>query len=104
MKQYIVDITEEALKDMDMLYDYIAVKLKAPENATRQYDRIASAILSLNELPERYRVMDSEPQHSQELRMMPVDNYTVFYIIDEVKVKVTNVLYSASDINARLRS
>lgn len=34
---------------------------------------------------------------------MPVDNYSVFYVIDEGNVIVTNILYSASDIEGRLR-
>ena len=38
-----------------------------------------------------------------ELRRMLVDNYSVFYIIGGDKVIVTDVLYMASDIEARLR-
>ena len=34
---------------------------------------------------------------------MVVDNYSVFYVIKENRVIVTDVLYSASDIEARLR-
>ncbi len=33
---------------------------------------------------------------------MPVDHYSVFYIIRQDKVIVTNVLYSASDVESRL--
>ena len=45
MKSYAVQITEEALSDMEALYSYIAVRLKAPENAMKQYNRIADAIM-----------------------------------------------------------
>jgi len=34
---------------------------------------------------------------------MLVDNYSVFYIIRDERVIVTDVLYTASDIEARLR-
>ena len=34
---------------------------------------------------------------------MVVDNYSVFYVIKENRVIITDVLYSASDIEARLR-
>ena len=37
-----------------------------------------------------------------ELRRMLVDNYSVFYTICADKVIVTDVLYTASDIEARL--
>jgi toxin ParE1/3/4 len=103
MKRYVVEITDEALTDMEQLYNHIAYVLQAPENAMGQYNRIADEILKLDILPERFRIMDSEPEHSRELRRMPVDNYFVFYVIRENRVIVTDVLYSASDIEKRLK-
>ena len=103
MKQYKVEITKEALQDMEDIYDYIAVELLAPENAMGQYNRIADEILSLDSFPQRYRIMDSEPEKRMELRRMLVDNYSVFYTIRGDKVIVTDILYTASDIEARLR-
>ena len=38
-----------------------------------------------------------------EMRRMNVDNYSVSYVIREGTVFVTDVLYSASDIENRLR-
>ncbi|MCI9487258.1 MAG: type II toxin-antitoxin system RelE/ParE family toxin [Lachnospiraceae bacterium] len=103
MKRYVVEITDEALTDMEQLYNHIAYELQAPENAMGQYNRIADEILKLDILPERFRMMDSKPEHSRELRRMPVDNYSVFYVIRENRVIVTDVLYSASDIEKRLK-
>lgn len=103
MKQYKVEITREALRDMEDIYNYIAIDLLAPENAIGQYNRIADEILTLDTFPERFRIMESEPEKSMELRRMLVDNYSVFYTIREDKVIVTDVLYTASDIEARLR-
>ena len=65
MKTYRVEITREALTDMEQLYNHIAYVLLSPENAMGQYNRIADAILKLDEMPERFRVMDSEPEHSR---------------------------------------
>ena len=53
-----------------------------PDNAMGQYNRIADEILTLDTFPERFRIMDSEPEKRMEL---------------------TDVLYTASDIEARLR-
>ena len=47
--------------------------------------------------------MDSEPEKRMELRRMLVDNYSVFYTICDERVIVTDVLYTASDIETRLR-
>ena len=102
MKQYRVEITNQALTDMEQLYNHIAYVLLAPENAMGQYNRIAEKILKLDMFPERNRIMDSEPEHSMEIRRMLVDNYSVFYVVKEERVVVTNVLYSASNIEERL--
>lgn len=103
MMQYNIQITDEALEDMEQLYNYIAYVLLSPENAMGQYNRIADAILTLDTFPERFRIMDSEPEHSKEIRRMLVDNYSVFFVIQYEKVVVTDVLYSASDIDRRLK-
>ena len=102
-KPYTVEITEEALADMEQIYQYIAEELLSPENAIGQYNRIADAILTLDEFPERCHVMNTEPERSRGIRRMLVDNYSVFYIIKENRVIVTDVLYSASDIEHRLK-
>ena len=74
-----------------------------PDTAMGQYNRIAEAIQSLNILPERCALVESEPEHTQGLRQMLVDNYSVFYIVGEDAVSVARVLYSASDLVRRLR-
>ena len=83
---------------MEDIYNYIALELLSPENAMGQYNRIADEILTLDTFPQRYRIMDSELEKQMELRRMLVDNYPVFYTIRGDKVIVTDVLYTASDI------
>jgi plasmid stabilization system protein ParE len=102
MQQYSVQITDKALEDMEEIYIYIAEQLQAPENAMGQYNRIAEAIQKLTVFPERVRIMESEPEHTIGLRQLPIDNFSVFYVIEDDRVIVTRVLYSASDISKRL--
>ena len=104
MKEYNVRITESALEDMEQIYIYIENVLLSPENAKGQYDRIADKILRLGIFPKKYQVVEIEPFHSKGLRRMPVDNYSVFYIIDNKEVIVTNVIYSSSDFIVRLKN
>lgn len=102
MDKYEVEITNEALENMDKIYNYITKTLLAPENAIGQYDRIANAILTLGTFPENYKLFDSEPEHSWGLHRMVVDNYLVCYLIDPGIVTITDVLYGASDVPTRL--
>lgn len=103
MDKYTVEITKAALQDIEDIYNYIALELLSPDAAMEQYNRIADEILTLDIFPQRNRIMDSEPERRMELRRMFVDNYTVFYTIRGYRVIVTDVLYSASDIEARLK-
>lgn len=103
MEKFVVEITDEALADMEALYQYIAVKLMAPENAMGQYNRIADAILTLNTIPDRFGLFDCEPERSMGIHKMIVDNYIVCYVIDPGVVTVTDILYGASDIHKRLK-
>ena len=104
MKTYNVKVTDAALADMEEIYNYIAFTLLSPANAIAQYDRIAEAILSLNILSERFKVMNFTGKELENLRRMPVDNFSVFYVITDDSIIVTNVLYSASDISQRLQA
>lgn len=104
MKTYNVKVTDAALADIEEIYNYIAFTLLSPANAIAQYDRIAEAILGLNILPERFKVMNFTGKELENLRRMPVDNFSVFYVITDDSIIVTNVLYSASDISQRLQA
>ena len=103
MKHYKVHITEEALSDMAEIYEYLAEELLAPGAAMGQYDRIADAILTLDQMPERIKIMETEPERTRGLRKLIVDNYAVFFLISGDTVIVTNVLYGAASIEHRLR-
>lgn len=92
MREYPVKITEKALGDMNGIYEYIAFNLQSPENAMGQYNRIADRVLELGFFPEKFRLVDFEPERSQGLRRMLVDNYSVFYVFkEEVFIVVKNL-------------
>jgi toxin ParE1/3/4 len=50
--KYKVSLTDDALHDLEDIYDYIAGS-DLPENADYVLDKIEEAVLSLTELPER---------------------------------------------------
>lgn len=101
---YEVVISEQANIDLRGIYEYIAFELLAPENAYGQLSRLEKSILDLANMPEKYRKYDREPWRSRGLRVMPVDNYQVFYFSDKEShtVKVVRVMYSGRDIYGEL--
>ena len=102
---FTVRLTRDAEKDLDGIFEYIAFSLQSPENAAGQLDRLEEGILSLGHMPFRFRSFDKEPWTSRGLRIMPVDNYLVFYIPDAETETVTvlRVMYGGMDTENRLR-
>ena len=57
-------------------------------------------------VPEKYRLYGNEPWHSRGLRVMPVDNYLVFYIPDKDTgiVTVIRVMYEGRNVENQLNN
>ena len=103
---YTLTITDEAKDDLREIYRYISVDLCAPVNASRQLDRIEKNILSLNEMPDRFPRYSDDLWEKRGLRYCVVDNYVIFFIIDNDKkiVSVMRILYSRRDIDSILKN
>lgn len=98
--------TELAHHDLAGIYEYIAYTLLEPETAARQTSRIMDAVDSLKNMPMRCQQYEKEPWRSRGLRVMPVDNYLIFYIPIESKKKVTiiRIMFSGRDVLSHLNN
>lgn len=99
-----IEISEQADDDLRNLYEYIAYELQSPENASGQLGRLEENIMSLEQMPKRFQAYEKEPWHSRGMRIMPVDNYCVFYIpdIEKAVVTIVRVIYGGRDIATQL--
>lgn len=99
MSSYSVDLTQNAASDIREIYAYIRLQLLEPETAAHQRGRIKKAILGLASLPKRYALVSDGQLKEQGIRFFPVDNYLIFYVINEQEHKVTvlRVLYPRRD-------
>ena len=100
MSIYSVKITAQAEQDLRGVYEYIACELQSPQSAAAQLSRLEEKICALEQMPDRFRRYDREPWRSRGWRIMPVDNYCVFYMPDLGRsvVEVIRVLYGGRDI------
>lgn len=96
---YSVIYSPEAKDDLREIYSYIAFELEAPDTAQRQVNRIRKEIRSLDFMPARYAIVDWEPWRSMEMHRVPVDNFVVYYVIDDKSrtVTVIRIFYSGRD-------
>ena len=99
-----VNITRQAEEDLRGIFEYIAYELHSFQNAVGQRGRLEEEIGSLERMPDRYRAYEREPWFSRGLRIMPVDNYLVFYIPcrDTQTVDVIRVQYGGRDLDTQL--
>ena len=95
---YSVNISAQADKDIRAIYEYIALTLMSPENANAQLSRLEDRINKLDNLPKRF------PKYKNEIRFMPVDNYLVFYTVEDVakNVSILRVMYGKRNIENTL--
>ena len=95
MKEYNVILETTAVLDLRGILDYITDILKQPEAAERIFLSIEKKVTELNFMPARHSIVRDEPYATLGVRMMPVENYIAFYIIDEtnLEVHVLRVLY-----------
>ena len=96
---YSVVITEQAEDDLRGIFEYISFELYVPEYAAGKLQKIEQAISRLNYMPERYKKYDEKPWETLDLRKMPVDNYNVFYHVNNETEQVTvlRILYNKRD-------
>lgn len=99
-----IRLTRDAENDLCDIFEYIAFVLQSPLNAEGQLDRLEQGIASLGNMPERFRVYEREPWKSRGLRIMPVDNYLVFYLAEAETETVTvlRIMYGKRDAERQL--
>ena len=99
-----IEFTDQAKQDLRDILDYITYELQEPKVAVNLVRQITKEILSLNQMPMRYRLYGEEPWQSQGLRCFPVKNYLIFYYPDEAQntVYAVRVIYGGRDISRQL--
>lgn len=78
MKGYDVVLTRRAKNDIIDIGDYIAYTLLEPEAAYHFVTGLRSSISTLQELPNRFGLVDDLVLSNQGIHCMPYKNYYVF--------------------------
>lgn len=97
---YSIIYSSEAKDDLRKIYSYIAYDLQAPETAEGQVNRIQKEIRSLDFMPSRYAVVDWEPWKGMGMHRVPVDNFIVYYVVNNGSrtITVIRIFYGGRDI------
>lgn len=105
-ENYTVSYSGDALNDLREIYTYIANELLVPETAAAQVGRIRKEVRSLDFMSARYALVEWEPWHSMGMYQFPVNNFIVYYLVDDEAgtVTVVRVFYGGRDIEGIVNS
>ena len=103
---YQIKISKQANKDLRDIYEYIAFTLLSPDNAKKLLNTLEKKIQSLENFPKRFKLYHDELWHDQELRVMPVNNFLVFYISHHQKqiITILRIMYHGRNIPNELHT
>ena len=96
---YRIEYLPVAVQDLTDITRYIGITQRDPFTANRLTEKIMSAIENLREMPYKYQSFRLSKPLSNDYRRFRVNNYIVFYTVDESKKLVTiyRVLYQKRD-------
>lgn len=91
--------TVMAERDLDDSYNYITTRLFANLAAENLMDKIETSIIRLTQLPFSCGFVLDETLKNRGYRKLIVDNYIVFYLVneEEKQVVIMRILYGASN-------
>lgn len=75
LDKYKIKIYPRAVRELDSIYEYIAVEKLTPEYAKAQTDRIKQAILNLSTFPQSHQERSEGRYAGKGYRQLLIDNY-----------------------------
>jgi toxin ParE1/3/4 len=99
INEYKIKFTPVAEQDLDDIYDYIVNKLFAETAANSLLEKIETDIMRLKGFPFSCSYVLDEALKSRGYRRFIVDNYIVFYLVNETEkqVVIMRILYGARE-------
>lgn len=102
MGKYSVEVTLQASEQMREIAVYVAKELMNRDAALGLLDAFENALLSLEEFPERVALTPEEPWRSEGVHQLVVENFNIYFWIDDKTVRVTAVVYQKRDQRRQL--
>jgi len=99
---YKVIIELSAQRDLQGILRYITDTLKEPVFARRIYTSIKEQILTLDQMPLRHSIVRDQPYTEMGVRILLVENYIAFYIIDDKSAKSMSCVSSITAESGRI--
>ncbi len=93
-----------AQMDLRKITSYIADNLKAPKAAMDLVDALDKAISRLQQFPYSCKLYQAMESLEAEYRMLPVNNYIVFYVVTEHVVEIHRIIYAKMNLGDLIKT
>lgn len=95
MNRYKIQFSKDARKDLKDIYVYIKYSLQEAIIAKKLIDKIRKEIYKLEDNPTIYAIINDKIIKKREIRKVKVNNYIVFYKVEENKriVEIVRIMY-----------
>ena len=87
-----------ALDDLKDIVKYIAHRLEVPRAAEKLITKVDREVKKISDNPFRCHIYAPLEKLKYEYRVLNIDNYSLFYVIEKEKVEIHRVLYSQMNI------
>lgn len=103
---YRIHITAKAERDLIEAVDYIEYTLLNQQAANNLLDKTEEVINKLSFMPDRFKIVDDPVLSAWEIRMIVINNYLAFYVIDKESeiVHIVRFLYGKRNWISLLRN
>jgi len=93
LNNYNIEYSKEARQDLIDIKKYIKYNLQEPETAEKLISKIRTEIDELSNNPQIYAIIDDDFIKKFEIRKLIVDNYIVFYRVQNHNIQIARIMY-----------
>ena len=86
-----------ALDDLKGIVRYITHELESPRAAEQLLAKIDREVKKIADNPFRCHLYTSPEKLNYEYRVLHINNYSLFYVVDKDKIEIRRVIYSRRD-------
>ena len=87
-----------ALDDLKNIMRYITYKLESPRTAERLRLKVDKEVRKIAENPYRCHLFASPEKLKHEYRVLHIDNYSLFYVVENESVVIYRVIHALRNI------
>ena len=93
LKKYNIEYSKDARQDLINIKKYIKYNLQEHNIAQKLIMKIKSEVEKLRNNPKIYTIIDDDIIKKLEIRKIIIDNYIVFYRINNESIQIVRIMY-----------